>query len=143
QSLKLAWSGSPMELYRVLRRVNPAPYAAYYRFAHGEVLSSSPECFLKLDASGGLVSGPIKGNRVRGADTGEDKRLAEELRESGKDFSENLMIVDLVRNDFGKICEPGSVSVPDLMRVEVHPSVLQLVSEVHGNLRPEFGALDA
>ncbi len=143
QTLKLPWSGSATDLYRVLRRVNPAPYAAYYRFPGVEVLSSSPECFLKLDTHGELVSRPIKGTRRREPDGRDDARLTAELLSHGKDFSENLMIVDLVRNDFGKICEPGSVTAPAMMQVEVHPSVLQLVSEVHGKLRPEFAALDA
>lgn len=140
---RAASGADPFDVYRVLRRVNPAPYAAYFRFPHATVLSASPERFLKLDAQGGLACRPIKGTRPRGATPEEDAALRADLAGSAKDRSENLMIVDLVRNDFGKVCRLGSVHAPDLMKVEAHPTVLQLVSTVAGVLAEGMGAIDA
>jgi para-aminobenzoate synthetase len=127
----------------VLRRINPAPYAAYFRFPQARILGASPERFLKLDGAGRLECRPIKGTRRRGATPAEDALLAADLAAHPKDRSENLMIVDLVRNDFGKVCALGSVEVPASMQVEAHPSVFQLVSTVTGRLRPECAPLDA
>lgn len=133
----------PLRVYRLLRRINPAPYAAYLRFPQARLLCASPERFLKLDAAGRLECRPIKGTRRRGATVEEDAALAADLAEHPKDRSENLMIVDLVRNDFGKVCALGSVQVPSSMQVEAHPSVFQLVSTITGRLRAECSALDA
>ena len=133
----------PFEVYRRLRRINPAPYAAYLRFPQAGVLCASPERFLKLDARGGLACRPIKGTRARGATPGEDRALREDLAGNAKDRSENLMIVDLVRNDFGKVCALGSVRAPELMQVEGHPTVWQLVSTVLGDLAAGRSAIDA
>lgn len=133
----------PLRVYRILRRTNPAPYAAYFRFPQVRVLGASPERFLKLDAGGRLECRPIKGTRRRGATSEEDASLAADLAGHPKDRSENLMIVDLVRNDFGKVCEMGSVGVPASMVVEAHPSVFQLVSTVTGRLRADCSPLEA
>ena len=133
----------PFQVYRLLRRTNPAPYAAYFNFPQGQILSASPERFLKLDKNGRLSSRPIKGTRRRGATPEEDALLKADLAVNAKDQSENLMIVDLVRNDFGKVCALGSVRVPESMLVEEHPTVFQLVSEVEGRLKPGQNALDA
>jgi para-aminobenzoate synthetase len=141
--LRAACEADPFEAYRFLRRVNPAPYAAFIRFPGHEILCASPERFLKLDAAGRLECRPIKGTRPRGADPASDAAWRDELASHPKERSENLMIVDLMRNDFGKVCALGSVAVPDLMRVEPHPSVWQLVSTVTGRLAPGRGALDA
>ncbi len=140
---RTASPADPFDVYRILRRVNPAPYAAYLRFPKASILSASPERFLKLDAQGHLACRPIKGTRRRGATPEEDAALRADLADNAKDRSENLMIVDLVRNDFGKVCRLGSVRAPDLMKVEAHPTVLQLVSTVEGDLAEGQSAIEA
>jgi para-aminobenzoate synthetase component I len=132
--LEAAFSGDAWELYRCLRQINPAPFASYLQCPDLCVVSSSPERFLRLRADGRAESRPIKGTRPRGLTPAEDARLRAELLASEKDRAENIMIVDLVRNDFGRVCEVDSIEVPELMCVEPHPSVFQLVSTVRGRL---------
>jgi para-aminobenzoate synthetase len=129
----------PFTVYQQLRRVNPAPYAAFLRLPGIAILSSSPELFLKVDRDGGVTARPIKGTRRR---TAGDVGVVEDLRSSEKDRSENLMITDLLRNDLGRVCAIGSVRVPSLFAVESFATVHQLVSTVTGRLRPELGAID-
>jgi len=133
----------PLELYRSLRRANPAPFASYLRFGDLAVLSSSPERFLSVDRDGGAEARPIKGTSRRGATPNEDTRLAVELRDGEKTRAENVTIVDLMRNDLGRVCVLGSVEVPELMRVESYETVHQLVSSISGRLRSDLGPLDA
>eukprot|EP00005_Dracoamoeba_jomungandri_P014844 CAMPEP_0174269442 /NCGR_PEP_ID=MMETSP0439-20130205/41005_1 /TAXON_ID=0 /ORGANISM="Stereomyxa ramosa, Strain Chinc5" /LENGTH=799 /DNA_ID=CAMNT_0015358227 /DNA_START=61 /DNA_END=2457 /DNA_ORIENTATION=+ len=130
------------EFYLLLREINPAPYAAFLKFFDFSVLSCSPEKFLTVDPTGKVVSKPIKGTAKRGKNQKEDEELYNELANSKKDFSENLMIVDLIRNDIGTVCTVGSVYVPFLMNIESYATVHQLVSTVAGQIRSDLTTLD-
>ena len=131
-----------LRLHRILRRSSPAPYAALLRLPGLDIVSSSPERFLTVDRERRAESRPIKGTRPRGATVDQDAALAADLAAAEKDRAENLMIVDLVRNDLGVVCEPGSVEVPALMKVESYSAVHQLVSTVAGRLRGDVDAID-
>ncbi|MFE9121642.1 aminodeoxychorismate synthase component I [Streptomyces sp. NPDC007172] len=135
-------SVDPWEAYRALRRFSPAPYTALLRFGTLSVLSTSPEQFLRVTAAGVAESKPIKGTRPRGATAREDAEIIGELRANEKDRAENLMIVDLVRNDLGRHAEIGSVEVSGLFEVESYATVHQLVSTVRARLRPDRSAVD-
>ncbi|QJP10547.1 aminodeoxychorismate synthase component I [Pseudomonas multiresinivorans] len=141
QRFRAPCSGSPWLAYRALREACPTPFAGYLALPEGAVLSLSPERFIQLHG-GQVETRPIKGTRPRG-DTPEADRLnAEALLASEKDRAENLMIVDLLRNDLGRSCRPGSVRVPELFAVETYPNVHHLVSSVRGELAAGKDALD-
>lgn len=131
------------ELYRTQRKHNPAPYAAYLRCGDFSVLSSSPERFLMVDTHGNAETKPIKGTCPRGANPQEDAAAAHRLRHDTKTRAENLMIVDLLRNDLSTVSDPASVQVPVLMGVESYATVHQLVSTVTARLKPEISAMYA
>ena len=133
---------SQAEIFRRLRSRHPAPFSSYIRRAGSTVISASPERFFKVE-KGSISASPIKGTRPRGSDTIEDSRLRNELLSSQKDRAENTMIVDLLRNDLGRVCEFGSVTVETLCEIEEHPSLFHLVSTITGKLRKnlKFGEI--
>lgn len=133
--------GNPWAAYLKLRALNAAPFSGYLNLGEVQILSSSPERFLKV-RDGVVETKPIKGTRPRKADALEDRRQISELANSQKDRAENVMIVDLLRNDIGKTCKTGSVKVPKLFDVESYATVHHLVSTVTGELAPGRHALD-
>lgn len=147
-----SWSGRlnpsvrPFDLARRLSRGNPAPFAAAWNMGGRALVSNSPERFVRIepkaDGTFAVESRPIKGTRPRGRDPAEDARLAAELLASAKDRAENLMIVDLMRNDLSRVCEPGTVSAAELFRVETYRYVHHLVSTVTGRLASGMDAAD-
>jgi para-aminobenzoate synthetase component I len=131
---------APWDFYRTLRRVNPAPFGAFFDVPGAPVLSTSPERFLRVSAAGHVETRPIKGTRSRGLGPEHDAALGQALTESAKDRAENLMIVDLMRNDLSRVCEPGSVRASELFALERYATVHHLVSTVVGDLAPSFDA---
>jgi para-aminobenzoate synthetase component 1 len=147
--LESPFDGDPWPVFRRLRTGDPALFAGYLDLgpspatgAPRALLSASPEPFLAVDADGNVATDPIKGTRQRGRARAEDRSLARELLASGKDRAENVMIVDVLRNDLGRVCVPGSVRVPRLLRLERTAAVQHLVTTVTGRLRPDADAFD-
>lgn len=132
----------PLRAYRALRRTSPAPFGAYLRLGKVSVLSASPERFLQIDSEALVRAQPIKGTRRRGTDPLEDARIRAELAGSSKDRAENLMIVDLLRNDLNRVCTTDSVRAAEICAIHSFSHVHQLVSTIEGRLRPEVGALE-
>ncbi|MBC7906096.1 MAG: aminodeoxychorismate synthase component I [Rhodospirillaceae bacterium] len=133
---------SPFTVYRRMRARAPGPFSAFITGGHCHVAAVSPERFLTLDTAGQVETRPIKGTRRRGSTPAEDAALAAELAASAKDRAENLMILDLMRNDLSRVCRMGSVRAPQRMAVETFPAIHHLVSAVTGELRPGLNAVD-
>jgi para-aminobenzoate synthetase component 1 len=143
QRFQLPLAGEAFDAYLRLRRRNPAPFGAYINLPEVQVLSASPERFLRFDPVSRCVqTRPIKGTRPRGRTVGEDEELAQELVVSEKDRAENVMIVDLERNDLGRVAEIGSVRVTELASLEAFPTVFHLTSTVEATLREDRGLVD-
>lgn len=141
QRFSAAASGDALGAYLALRRSSPAPYSAFLNLPDVQILCASPECFLRVQ-NGNVETKPIKGTRPRSSNAQQDNLLALALQNHPKDRAENLMIVDLLRNDLGKCCIPGSVSVPKLFGIESFSNVHHLVSTVQGKLKEELHAID-
>ncbi len=139
--VKLANGLKPADVFYRLRKNNPAPFSAFIQRPGSTVVSSSPERFFQV-SDGRISTSPIKGTRPRGADDEDDRRMRDELLASGKDRAENTMIVDLLRNDLGRVCEFGSVHVDDLCVLEEHPTLFHLVSTVSGKPRTTVSLSD-
>ncbi len=131
----------PYLLHQRLRQINPAPFASYLNFDEVTIVSASPERFLRVDGDQ-VETRPIKGTNPRGKDATEDAKLAHELTQSIKDRAENVMIVDLERNDLGRVCQYGTIKVTELAVLETFPTVFHLTSTVIGRLRPNISRID-
>jgi anthranilate synthase component 1 len=142
QRLEVPTVADPFTIYRALRTINPSPYMFYLHLKDFALVGSSPELLVQVE-DGAVVTHPIAGSRPRGATPEEDDRLADELLRDEKERAEHIMLVDLGRNDIGRIAQPGSVRVTKLMAVERYSHIMHIVSNVEGRLRPEMTALDA
>ncbi len=139
--MRQSFETSALSLYRSLRRLNPSPYLFYYDFGEFQVVGASPEILVRLWA-GEVTVRPIAGTRPRGQDPAEDEALARELLQDPKEIAEHLMLMDLGRNDVGRIAQTGSVEVTENMAIERYSHVMHIVSNVVGRLRPGMRALD-
>ncbi len=143
QRFAARFSGNGLALFESLLACSPAPGAAFLDTGERQILSASPELFLRIDRDRRITTRPIKGTRPRSADPAEDQRLADELLADPKERAELLMITDLERNDLGRVCEFGSVAVPELLRLEKFAQVQHLVSTVTGRLRADVSPVQA
>jgi anthranilate synthase component I len=141
QRFEMRTSADALDIYRVLRARNPSPYMYLLRFDDLDVVGSSPEVLVKVEGGRALMH-PIAGTRPRGATPEDDARLSSELLGDPKERAEHVMLVDLGRNDLGRVCTPGSVEVVDLLHVERYSHVMHIVSTVVGEVRPDLGSLD-
>lgn len=141
QRLSAPFAAHPFSLYRALRQVNPSPYMYYFDMADFHIVGASPESMVRMD-DGLLSVRPIAGTRPRGADAEEDRRLADSLLADEKELAEHLMLIDLGRNDLGRVCSIGSVRLTERMRVEYYSHVMHIVSNVVGRPRPDVDRMD-
>jgi len=145
QRLTTEFKGEAFSLYRSLRVVNPSPYMAFFNFKDWQLIGSSPEIMVKAEVIDGVsrtVLRPIAGTRPRGATPMEDAELAKDLLADPKEVAEHVMLVDLGRNDLGRVCKSGTVKVDELMSIELYSHVMHIVSNVVGEIRPEKTAWD-
>ncbi len=146
QRLTAEYSGDPFSLYRSLRLINPSPYMAYFNFGNWQLIGSSPEVMVKADKNleGKLITTvrPIAGTRRRGQTHQEDQALGEDLLKDPKEVAEHIMLVDLGRNDLGRVCRMGTVKVDELMVIERYSHVMHIVSNVIGELAENKTAWD-
>ncbi|MBD0266071.1 MAG: anthranilate synthase component I family protein, partial [Tolypothrix sp. Co-bin9] len=145
QQLSTKYTGDPFGLYRSLRQINPSPYMSYFHFNDWQIIGSSPEVMVKAERDGDDIIAtvrPIAGTRPRGKTTQEDAALAADLLQDPKEIAEHVMLVDLGRNDLGRVCESGSVRVDELMVVEKYSHVMHIVSNVVGKLASGKSAWD-
>jgi anthranilate synthase component 1 len=141
QRFKVPFSAPPFDLYRALRSVNPSPYMYYLSLGERKIIGTSPEILVSVERRTARLR-PIAGTRPRGADDAEDRRLESELLADEKERAEHIMLVDLSRNDLGRVCEYGSVRVNELMIIERYSHVMHIVSDVTGTLRPDRDVFD-
>jgi anthranilate synthase component I len=142
QRVEVETGAHPFNIYRAMRKVNPSPYMFYLNMDDLQIVGASPELLVRLDGST-LTNHPIAGTRHRGASDEEDDALARELAADEKERAEHIMLVDLGRNDIGRVSKPGTVRVPKLMEIERYSHVMHLVSNVTGEIRDEYTGLDA
>jgi para-aminobenzoate synthetase component 1 len=142
QRFSANYQGDSWQAYQQLRQSAAAPYSAFLPTANGAILCLSPETFLRFDGKGHVESKPIKGTAARHNDPAIDKKTANDLLQSAKNRAENLMIVDLLRNDLGQCCESGSINVDELFTLESFATVHHLVSQISGKMRSDINALD-
>ena len=141
QRFDLRLNADPFDVYRVLRQVNPSPYMYYVKHPDLTIVGSSPEPMVQL-RNGKVISRPIAGTRKRGADEEHDRKLAAELKENPKEVAEHVMLVDLARNDVGRVAKFGTMNVDELMSLERYSHVMHLTSQVSGELRDGLGPID-
>ncbi len=141
QRMSVSFECDPLNLYRSLRSLNPSPYMYFLDLEDFHIVSSSPEILARLD-NGEVTVRPLAGTRRRGVDEAEDLRLEEELLADPKEIAEHLMLIDLGRNDIGKVCQTGTVEVSEMMIVERYAHVMHIASNVIGRINPELGAID-
>jgi len=142
QRLAQPTDAAPFEIYRALRTINPSPYMFYFDFNDFYIIGASPEILVRVE-DGTVTTRPLAGTRPRGKNPAEDAALEEELRNDEKERAEHIMLVDLGRNDIGRVSEPGTVKVSELMEVERYSHVMHLVTNVQGRLRHDMNAFDA
>jgi len=141
QRITQKFEGDPFNFYRMLRTINPSPYLFYLDFGDFQLAGSSPEVMVKLEEEEAILK-PLAGTRPRGATPKQDQDLREELLADEKERAEHVMLVDLGRNDLGRVCRFGSVKVQELMQVENYSHVMHIVSKISGELRPDYTGID-
>ncbi|MDH5736877.1 MAG: chorismate-binding protein, partial [Gammaproteobacteria bacterium] len=141
QRMSIVFESGPLNLYRSLRTLNPSPYMYYMNLGDFHIVSSSPEIMARLDG-GEVTVRPLAGTRRRGVDEKEDRALEVELLADEKEIAEHLMLIDLARNDIGRVCDTGSVEVTEMMTIERYSHVMHIASNVQGRLKDGMTAMD-